>query len=62
MNDKAKKKARKAELEDYLLEKFYKVDHGYMGGFGDWLEFQTGEKYRGWHSEAAELIAIYEGE
>jgi hypothetical protein len=61
MNSKARNKARQAELEDYLLEKFYKIDKGSFGDFADWIEGTAGAVCGwGWKSEANELIALYE--
>lgn len=64
MNEKARKKARRAELE-YLLLDAWRVrtttfDHE---GFVDWLKRQSsGGAFCGWQEEAKELIALYEGE
>ena len=62
MNDKAKKKARQAELEYILLGVFYRLRSD--DTFADWLEWQASEKmlYENscYEDEAKELIALYE--
>jgi hypothetical protein len=59
MNDKAKKAARRAELEQYLLDIFHIGDKGSLGHFVGWLELQTTGGDVRWRDEAIELIALY---
>lgn len=56
MNDKAKKAARRAELEWALLGEYMEGD---QIGFAEWLEEQSGRVSSWWHAEAIELIALY---
>lgn len=56
MNDKARKQARRAELERTLTDA-WKIDR-ISFGFGDWLEQEATREY-GWRDEAIELIALY---
>lgn len=61
MNDKAKKMARRAELENFLLDVFYKRLPGSFGDFVEWLEQEASEEsYFSRRGEAKELIALYE--
>ena len=57
MNDKAKKKARLAELEFSLLSAWKHKNGGYYE-FADWLIYQT-QPYAYYEHEVKELIALY---
>ncbi len=58
--EQAAKKARKAELERYLLRRFYDLWNGYFGEFVDWLKQEAAaDTYMSDKSEAEELIDLY---
>lgn len=62
MNERARKKARRAALE-YVLLGAWRVQKGVFLPFEDWLERQAqGGSFCDWQGEAKELTTVYEGE